>query len=78
MTYAHPLAWKELFNAKTSLSPWYLLEVSDILPHNFTIDALAKLFMYGSYVKARAAVVNRNRLFLSKNVQFQKTILRLQ
>ena len=66
--FAHPLAWKELFNAKTSLRGKEDLSLVENVTHTFTIDSLSKLFMYGTYLKARKVVVKRNRLFASRYI----------
>ena len=55
---AHPLAWAELFNPDSSLStcptcPSSVL-LGDSTQKEFNVTSLAKMFIFGSFVKARA------------------------
>ena len=55
---AHPLAWRELFNPDTDVFTCPTCHQSvllgDVNKIEFNVTSLAKMFMFGSFIKARA------------------------
>ena len=55
---AHPLAWRELFNPDTEVfacsTCYESVLLGDTNKIEFNVTSLAKMFMFGSFIKARA------------------------